>query len=221
MASDLLQQAMDEKPEPAPAWRLAFGGVPDLVTAATCWLAWQQPRTLGAEWVKIMVIVVLSEFFVIHSGAFMAAFGNMPKSRLGRIGAHLGLAAFYFLFIWAIAASLDAHWLFAVFGWLFFSKILVSWSAGRGSRMAIREQMIDWPFAVAAYLGSIMLGFVVLEGASGGITERVFLDAGLKDAGLFEDKPWVALSAGTFYFSAVGLWRMRIWRWRFHPAAAA
>lgn len=210
----VIDRVMDEKPEPAPRWQMALGGLPDLGTALACFLSWQHPEVLGAAWVKLMVITVLAEFLVIHSGGFMATFGNLPRSRLGRIGAHLGLASFYFLFIWALAMSLDAPWLYGLFGWLFFSKLLVSYSANRGARLAIREQMIDWPFAVAAYLLSIGAGFIAFEAVHGGISEQVFIDAGLGDAGLFEDKPWTALAAGSIYFTAMGLYRMRLWRWR-------
>jgi hypothetical protein len=55
----------------------------------------------------------------------------------------------------------------------------------------------------------------------GGINDRVFIDAGLKDAGLFEDRPWTALAAGSLYFTAMGLWRMRLWRWRLPDANSA
>jgi len=207
-------EVMNENPDPAPRWQMALGGLPDLGTALACWLSWQHPAVLGAAWVKPMVITVLAEFFVIHSGGFMATFGNSPATRRGRIGAHLGLAAFYFLFIWGLATGLDAPWLYGLFGWLFLSKLLVSWSANRGSRLAIREQMIDWPFAVAAYLLSIGVGFIQFESLNGGITEQVFTDSGLAGAGLFEDKPWTALAAGSIYFTAMGLYRMRLWRWR-------
>ena len=216
---DVLDQVFEEKPDPAPAWKLILGGAPDFVTAALCWLAWQNPLALGAEWVKKMAVVFLMEFFVIHSGGFMATFGNMPLTRLGRIGAQSGFVAFYFLFIWAFAMSLHASWLYFAFGWLFFSKILVSWSATRGAKLAIREQLIDWPFAVAAYLLSMGTGFTTFEATPGGVTEQVFLDSGLKDAGLFEDHPWVALAGGSIYFTAMGLWRLRVWRWFARPAA--
>jgi hypothetical protein len=214
---DPFETVMAALAEPAPRWQMALGGLPDLGTALACFLCWQHPEVLGPAWVKLMVITVLAEFFVIHSGGFMATFGNMPASRLGRIGAHLGLASLYFLFIFALAHSLDAPWLYGMFAWLFLSKLLVSWSANRGARLAIREQMIDWPFAVAAYLLSIGTGFIQFESANGGISEQVFVAAGLVDAGLFEDKPWTALAAGSIYFTAMGLYRMRLWRW---PAAA-
>lgn len=212
-------EVMQEKPDPAPRWQMALGGLPDVGTALACWLSWQYPALLGVAWVKPMVITVLAEFFVIHSGGFMATAGNLPRTRLGRVGAHLGLAAFYFLFIFALAHSLDAPWLYGLFAWLFLSKLLVSWSANRGARLAIREQMIDWPFAVAAYLLSIAAGFIVFETSNGGISEQVFADAGLAGAGLFEDRPWTALATGTIYFLAMGFYRMRLWRW-FHRKAS-
>lgn len=192
---------------------MLLGGIPDLVTAITCWIVWQSPGLLGATWVKTMVVVVLMEFFVIHSGAFMGIAANMPKSRRNRILSQLGLIVFYGLLVCAFAAGLDERWLYAVFGWLFLSKLLVSWSAKRGSILAVREQMIDWPFAVAAYLGSIFTALFLFQDVRGGVTPQVFADAGLAGAGLMADQPWIALAAGTLYFAAMALWRMRIWRW--------
>lgn len=214
-------EVMNETPDPAPRWQMALGGLPDLATALACLLCWWWPAVLGAPWVKLMAIAMLAEFLVIHSGGFMAIFGNLPATRLRRVGAHLALAAFYFLFIWGLATGLDAPWLYGLFVWLFLSKLTVSWSANRGARLAIREQMIDWPFAVAAYLLSLVVGLLLFESVRGGINDRVFIDAGLKDAGLFEDRPWTALAAGSLYFTAMGLWRMRLWRWRLPDANSA
>lgn len=204
---------LNGKPEPVTRWRLLLGGLPDLATAAACLLSWLDPTLLGPHWVKIMLITVLAEFIVIHSGGFMAGLMQMPVTRLKRFAMQLGLVLFYLLFIWALASSLDARWLYVTFGWLFLSKFLVAWSATPGARMAVREQMIDWPFAVAAYLLSLLIGFTLLDSARGGISDGVFLAAGLADAGLFEDKPWIGLAAGTMYFSAMAIWRMRPWRW--------
>ena len=206
--------ALNSPPVQVARWRLILGGLPDLATAAACLLSWLFPTVLGVAWVKILLITVLAEFIVIHSGGFMSGLGQLPATRMKRLGAQLGLILFYLLFIWALASSLDAPWLYVAFGWLFISKLVVAWSATPGAQLALREQMIDWPFAVAAYLLSTMLGFLVFDGLRGGISPQVFLDAGLADAGLYEDKPWVGLSAGTFYFSAMALWRFRLWRWR-------
>ena len=215
--------ALAERPDAAPRWKLAIGGLPDAGTAMGCALSWWFPSVLGAAWVKILLVTVLVEFFVIHSGGFLATAGQLPQTRAGRLTAQLALIAFYALFIVAIALGTGSHWLLLTFAWLFGSKLVVSWSAGRESRLAIREQLIDWPFAVAAYLIALVCGFVFFETARGGITPQVFEASGLAGAGLFEDKPWAGLAAGTFYFGAMSLYRMRLWRWRapLTPSVAA
>lgn len=190
-----------------------LGGVPDLLTATLCWMVWQTPGLLGATWVKTMVVVVLMEFFVIHSGGIFAAIHELVATRRNRVLLSLLLIVFYGLFVVALAHGLDENWMYAFFGWLFLSKLLVAWTADRNPKFTFREQMIDWPFAVAAYLGSLFTGFIAFEHSRGGISTQVFADSGLAGAGLVQDQPWAALAAGSFYFSLMALWRMRLWRW--------
>lgn len=207
-------EASQTKPDRTARWRLALGGLPDLATAAACLLSWWWPALLGAAWVKVMALTVLVEFLVIHAGAFLTVFGNAPRTRLGRSAAHLALASFYGIFIWAIARDYEANWLYPLFAWLLFSKLLVCWSSQPQNHPNLREQLIDWPFAVASYIGALMIGIVLCENLRGGIDYRVFRDAGLSGKSLFQDKPWAALAAGSIYFTAMGIWRMRPWRWR-------
>lgn len=198
------------KPEPAPRWRLALGGIFDFVTAATFWLVWSDADRFGAESVKRLELVLLLEFFVIHASGFFGVLGR-------KIYGFLGLAAFYLLFVAVLAWSLHARWLLVAFGWLLLSKLQVVWLSTRRAQLTVREQMIDWPFSVAAYLGSLVLCLAALDVPRLSITDQVFAAAGLAGAGLFEDQPWRALAAGTLYFGLLGLWRMRLWRW---PGAA-
>lgn len=194
-------------------WKRLLGSIPDLLTATMCWIAWQTPGLLGAAWVKTMTIVVLMEFFVIHSGGILSAVNLLIKTKFHRILLNLFLMVFYGFLVYSLAHGLKENWLYGFFGWLFFSKILVSWSVSKKNAFAVREQMIDWPFAVTAYLGSLLTAFIGLEHARGGITVQVFADSGLAGAGLVEDQPWTALAAGSFYFTLMALWRMRLWRW--------
>ena len=204
--------------EASPRWRMLLGGLPDLATATVCLLCWWQPRLLGADWIKPMLLTVLVEFLVIHSGVFMAVFGNAPRTRRLRTLAHLGLAAFYGLFVWLIARDYDAPWLYPLFGWLWFSKLLVCWSAQPLHHPSLREQLIDWPMAAGSYLLSLVLGTLLFEAQRGGIDYRLIREAGLTGKPMFEQSPWALLASGAIYFTAMGLYRMRLWRWR-RPAA--
>ena len=203
----------DDQPKPVGYGWLMLGGLPDLATAVACLLSWWWPALLGVAWVKIMALTVLVEFLVIHAGAFLAVFGNAPRTRLGRSVTHLALASFYGLFIWAIARDYEAYWLYPLFAWLLLSKLLVCWSSQPHQHPNLREQLIDWPFAVASYLIALLIGIALFENVRGGIDYRVFREAGLSGKDLFDNKPWAALAAGSIYFTAMGIWRMRVWRW--------
>ena len=210
-----LEQSLDQafaaasaKPEPLPRWQLALGGAPDLVTAATFWIVWSDPLRWGAPQVKRMELVVILEFFVIHASGFLGLLGG---NRLFAVG----LGVFYLLFVWGIATAAGSLWMLGAFAWLLASKLhLALPGTSRASKQsALHEQLIDWPFSVAAYLGSFAVCLEALDVPRLGITDQVFADAGLKDAGLFEDQPWQALATGLLYFALMGLWRMRLWRW--------
>lgn len=198
--------AIEAKPPPAPIWRLALGGVPDFLTAWTLWIVWNDPARFGYEWVKRGELTVLLEFFVIHACGFYAAFGRS-------LPGFLGLSAFYLMFIVSIALSTESMWLLSAFGWLLFSKLQMSVQDLKHARFALHEQFLDWPFAVVAWLGSLVIGMAAVEVPRRGITREVFDLSGLAGAGLFEDQPWRALAAGVLYFSLMGLYRLRLWRW--------
>jgi hypothetical protein len=194
-------------PAPAPAWRLVLNGIPDFITAAMFWLAWSQPLRWGPHLVKDMEVALLLEFFVIHSSGFLAVFGRFRPVAAG-------LCLFYLLIVGVICLSTGSPWALAAFAWLLFSKLhlRLPGTAAAAQAAALRELIIDWPFSVAIYLVSLVLGLAVLDAPRLGISDAVFATAGLKDAGLFEDQPWKAMAAGLIYFSLIGLWRMHLWR---------
>ena len=179
------------------------------------WLAWSQPLRWGPHLVKDMEMVLLLEFFVVHSSGFLAVFG-----RVRPIAA--GLCLFYLLFVGIICFATGSPWILGAFAWLLFSKLHLKLpgTAAASQAAALREQLFDWPFSVVAYLGSLVAGIAIWDAPRLGITDEVFAAAGLKGAGLFEDQPWKAMAAGVIYFSATGLWRMRLWRWRRRASAA-
>ena len=186
--------------------KLALGGVCDFLTALTFWLAWSDPDRLGPELIKRLEFTLILEFFAIHAGGFFGyAASTVP------IGLALGAA--YLVLVGAVAQANHQLWLLGAFCWLLLAKLQMIWIGGQRARLSRREQLIDWPYAVLVYMGCIAISMRAVEVPRLGISDDVFAAAGLQGAGLFEDRPWQALAAGMTYFSLMGLWRMRPWRW--------
>jgi len=111
-------------PARMPFPRRLAAATPDLISAATflwCWLdpgAWR--RTLASE----LGVVMLMEFFAVHSGAFVtAASGAGPSNRRARAIAVLLIAAFYLPVAGAFAWFHGGLWPMLAFYWLMLSQL--------------------------------------------------------------------------------------------------
>jgi hypothetical protein len=70
--------------------------VPDLVLAGSFLAAWVDPSTRGVPTVRCLVMIVLLEFFIVHSSGFMGAIAFGDRDRRTTIAMTLGLAAYLF-----------------------------------------------------------------------------------------------------------------------------
>ena len=78
----------------------AFNALPDLITSATFLCAWIAPGLIGYARVRDLMLLMLIEFIVMHSGAFTAVvFGMQDVSRIKRALSLAGLTAFYLMFV--------------------------------------------------------------------------------------------------------------------------
>jgi hypothetical protein len=194
--------------------------LPELLTAALLFAVWKDPLYFGAEWVRAGVMTLLLEFFVIHSGGFMAVlmFASDTSKRTRTLQL-LGLSAFYLLFISAFAWGFDAWWMLPAFAWLVFGKLQAVWGSGSDSEAAKRAQtvaIVSWALSVAVYLGSVFATAVPPGVPKLGITEAVRDAAGFdgNSTGLWESEPHRAIAGAVLYFIIMGLFRPYFSRWQ-------
>src|ERR1700710_140155 len=100
---------------PPPTWgdRIAC-----VWSAGSCWFmagmfitAWWWPRRLDdGRWVRLGVGVMVLEFILIHSGAFLSSYLTQ-KAGWARTEKLIGLTALYTLFGVAIALSFRSWWI--------------------------------------------------------------------------------------------------------------
>jgi len=201
-------------PAAKPVGRL-FAALPDALTCLAYAWTWLQPLRFDSDAVKSLMLVMLMEFLVVHSGGF---FGVVVLSNdIARIKKTLfiaGLGCFYLLFAGAFSLAFHAWWPILTFAWLLASRFCVVWLSPRPREAEVGRQMSLWALSVAAYLAGVFLG-VMLPIPQLGITDQVMPSLGLVGGGLWVEKPWTVIASGTFYF-AVMAWSK--WKWGAPPA---
>jgi len=187
-----------------------FAGLPDAITALAFLATWIAPSSLGSTAVKTGVLVVLMEFFVIHSTGFMlATVFNVRVSSLRRTLAVLGFAAFYAAFVALISVIFEEWWPLLVLAWLVGAKVSLIWFAPVERGTEQQRQMGLLAISTAAYLFAVILT-VAVPMPSLGIT-GAGPDYGLTGGGAWIDKPYTAIAAGTIYFALLA-WAKLSWK---------
>ena len=187
-----------------------LAATPDVLTCLAFLATWIAPATLGPAAVKTLVLVVLMEFFVIHSTGFMLATAfNDQLPRLKRSLAVLGFAAFYAVFVVFISVAFEAWWPLLALAWLVAAKLSLVWFAplDRGSEQ--QRQMSLLAVSTAAYLFAVILT-AALPMPRLGIT-GVGSDYGLSGGGSWSEKPHTAIAAGFVYFALL-TWGKLSWK---------
>ena len=191
----------------------ALAALPDALTAGAYAWAWLQPLRFGDDVVKTLMLVMLMEFLVVHSGGFLGVtvlsdgFTRVHKSL-----SILGFGCFYLLFAVAFSLAFHAWWPVFTFLWLLGSRFALVWLSPLPRQDEVGRQMSLWALSVAAYLAAVFAG-VLLPLPSLGLSAGVMPKLALEGGGLWIEKPWTVLASGLLYFSAMA-WS----KWRWGPA---
>src|SRR5690606_12568989 len=106
-----------------PRFERALAALPDAVTASAFLALWLHPLAFGASGVRNGMLVMLVEFILIHSSAFLTAIAfaeGTPRAK--RLAMLAGAGLLYLVFIGAFSLAFHAWWPFFAFGWLLLGK---------------------------------------------------------------------------------------------------
>lgn len=180
-----------------------LAALPDFLIAGAALLTWIDPSVLGEQWVGYFLTLMLLEFIVVHSAAFLgfAAFSDAPKRT--RVMSVLGLSAFYTLFGAAISFGAKAWWPLLAFWGLVVNRLLVILfgAAPTGKEREVAAQ--GW----AAGAGTYVLGvFVTLITPLPrlGVESSMVGTIGEGSGGLWVDEPHRVVAFAFLYFTAAG-----------------
>lgn len=191
----------DRPPGPAGA-RLA-SALPDFALGIVYLVAWVDPAMFPAATERWLVGIMLLEFIVIHSSAFMGrvAFGDGARGR--RAVALVGVGLFYTIFAGGMALALHATWPLVSFWMLTLNRmafVLLDRASEAEQRITIES---GWAASAVAYLafgGLTIVPFLPRLGWTPGAVAALEMPGG----GLWVEQPWRPLAFGAMYYIAIG-----------------
>ncbi len=162
--------------------------------------------------VRSLLLVMLLEFIIVHSSAFMGQVMVGGLSRQSKARSLLGLCAMYTLFVGGFALAFRT-WQPLLSFWLLTLNRLLSVVLGQAPDGEEKELLQrGWAVSTLAYLGFTFLT-IVLPVPRLGITRAVALAQQLPSSGLWVDQPHRAVALGFLYFTAVGISELGGHRW--------
>lgn len=182
--------------------------IPDFALAATFLITWISPTRLGERMVPHLVLVMLLEFIIIHSSAFMGNVAISEMTRLKKTGAILGLGAFYSLFAGGFSLAFRSPWPLVAFWGLTLNRLLRAILGGALGKVEKTLMTMEWVSTTVFYLLFVFLT-VLLPVPRFGIR---FPLEGVGE-GLWIDEPQRVMAFGFLYFTALGILNVSTFRW--------
>lgn len=202
----------------SPTLRDLITALPDLGMAVFCLVAWVDPERVGASAIGYIVLVMLLEFIVVHSAAFMGsvAVGAVEVKQMlrwGRTAGILGLGLFYSLFVLGFCLAFHTWWPMAGF-WILTLNRLLGTIIGQGETDEETRKLIatGWGVGAMAYLFGAF-ATVLLPVPRLGIDATATAVADLPGEGLWIEEPWRAVAFGVIYFGLVGWYELKARSW--------
>ncbi len=175
----------------------------DFGFAAVFLITWIVPNTFGDHTLRFLMLVMMMEFVVVHSSAFM---GNVMISRANRgaqATALAGFGVFYSLFAGAFALAFKTWWPITMFWGQTLNRLLgvLFGQVPDEDQKAFIQR--SWIASVLLYLLGAFVT-IVLPIPRLGITSSVIAAQQIHSSGLWVEQPQRVLAFGVVYFLLTG-----------------
>ena len=180
-----------------------FNALPDFAFAAVFLVTWVAPRTFGDQMVKWLLLVMLMEFIVIHSAAFMGTVALSNADRGKRTMGILGFGLLYTLFAGGFSLGFRSWWPLGSFWGQTGNRLLgviVGQVPDEEQQAFIRR---GWAATAMFYLLGCF-ATVLLPVPRLGLTPAVVATQHIPGGGMWVNQPWRVLAFGFLYFALVG-----------------
>ena len=188
-----------------------LSALPDFGLAGVYLATWIAPDLLGVQRIGHLMLVMLLEFIVVHSAAFMGTAAIAAESSWKRVKAVGGTGLFYTIFVGGFALAFKTWWPMVAFWGLTLNRLL-GMLLGQASDEAKQFMQRSWAVGALAYIVAVF-ATTLLPMPALGITAAVRAAADLPGEGLWIDQPYRVLAAGFLYFGALGLSELVDHRW--------
>jgi hypothetical protein len=188
-----------------------FSSVPDFMMGAAFLATWIDPYALGDGMLPYLLLVMLLEFIIIHSSAFIGniMYGDLSKNK--KITLMLGFFGFYILFVLAFSFGFGEWWPIVAFTGLMLNRML-SVLVGNLPEGEERERVRSmWAVNVFCYIVGVF-ATIMLPIPAMGITPEAISNSGLTGEGIWIEEPYRLAAFGFLYFTAVGFFELMIER---------
>ncbi len=189
-----------------------FSSLPDFVLGLAFLITWIDPYALGDSMPQYFMLVMLLEFIIIHSAAFMGMMIFSDAPPLKRAIYIIGLGLFYSLFVAAFCLGFNDWWPMGAFWVLIFNRLMSAVFSGSESEEKKKFVAGMWSVNVGCYLVGVF-ATTLLPVPAFGITSSVISSLNLQGGGLWIAEPYRVLAFGWFYFTAVGYFEFIAPKW--------
>ncbi|MBI4667428.1 MAG: hypothetical protein HY751_13580 [Nitrospinae bacterium] len=198
-------------PEKYPSEGSAISGLGYAAFSAMFIITWISPYTFGLKTVSYLTMMMLLEFIVMHSGAFLATAMAANVSRGKKSLNILGIGLFYSLFILGISLSFS-DWLPAlIFAGMIANRVITVLTAEAGE---VRKSAANHSWAASALFYLLFVfATTLLPVPELGITSDVARAQEFTSSGLWVDEPQRVVAFGFLYFGALALSELSGYRW--------
>jgi hypothetical protein len=184
-----------------------IAAIPDFGLAGFFAISWVHPYAFGDHMLGRLELMMLMEFIILHSSAFLAFAMSVPRRRIARIGAVAGLGALYTLFTGSFALAFHTWWPITSF-WLLLTNRMLAVLLGKAPKERDLDFIIiGWAAGVACFL-VFALVTATTDIPRGGITLAVQRAQPSSVGGLWAEQPWRVIAMGTFYYAAMALTKL-------------
>lgn len=178
--------------------------IPDIALSAVFLLTWVAPGTMLRGTITYLMLLMLLEFIIVHSSAFMGSvmLGDLPRTR--KATTLVGIGGFYTLFVGAFSLAFKTWWPLWSFWGLTVNRLLsvLIGQAPDGERRILLQK--NWAVSAVSYL-VLCFVTVLLPLPRLGLTADVVSRESLPGSGLWVDQPHRVIAFGFLYFLAVGI----------------
>ena len=189
-----------------------FNALPDFVFAGVFLVTWVAPLALGDAMVKWLMLVMLMEFIVIHSAAFMGNVALSQEGRARRTFRILGLGAFYTVFAGGFSLAFHTWWPLVSFWGQTFNRLLgviVGQVPGAEQKAFIQR---GWAASAVLYVLGVF-ATVLVPVPRLGITAVVVAGQHITGSGVWVEQPQKVIAFGVLYFSLMGWSELHAHAW--------